>query len=84
MKNLLLKFFYILNKMNKKQIFVVSKGTQFTTAPLQRPSYFGISFDILSKLFCISKGELHLGLHSVHVGYIYLKYKYIIGYFMNI
>ena len=55
-----------------------------TTAPLQGPRSIGISFDILSKLFCIPKGELHLGLHSVHVGYIFLKYKYIIVYFMNI
>ena len=55
-----------------------------TTAPLQGPRYIGISFDILSKLFWIPKGELHLGLHSVHVGYIFLKYKYIIVYFMNI
>ena len=54
------------------------------TAPLQGPRSIGISFVILSKLFCIPKGELHLGLHSVHVGYIFLKYKYIIVYFMNI
>ena len=52
-----------------------------TTAPLQGPRSIGISFDILSKLFCIPKGELHLRLHSVHVGYIFLKYKYIIVYF---
>jgi len=55
-----------------------------TTAPLQRPSSSGLSFDVLLKLFCIPKGDLHLGLQSVHVGYIFLKYKYIIGFFMNI